>query len=338
VARVKIGLIGCGIISDAHLKGYEVIKDLAQVVAVADVDKKKAEEKAKKTGASKVYLDYKELLKDRDIEAVDICLPHHLHRQVACDAASEGKHIICEKPLATSIKDADAMIVKARDSKVILYTAENYRFIPPIVKAKEIIDKGEIGTVTVVRGSFTSYLSGVWLTTPWRFKADEIGGGVLIDSGIHFVSTLRYLGGDIETIKAYTRRVRDDFATEDIALFISRFKNGILGELFASAASPSSPPENNFTVLGTKGALAVNGPDGALSVYKSDLPGKRSVLMDNYIHQDSYTGEIKDFVLSVSGRKKPEIPGEEGREDLRVVLAAYESARTGREVLVSEVR
>ena len=147
---VSVAIVGCGRISDLHALGYRG-RDDAKITAVCDTDKDLANSKAKAWGAEKVYYDYAGLLEDRDIDLVELLVPHYLHAEMAIAACRAGKHVSVQKPMATCVADADRMIEAAQKAGVLLRIYETFVFYPPAVLAKKMIDAGEIGEPQMLR-------------------------------------------------------------------------------------------------------------------------------------------------------------------------------------------
>lgn len=140
--RIRVAIIGCGGISRGHARGYLQSPDLFEVVACCDERGELAEERAQQLGAKFVTADYREVIASDDVDAVDICLPHHLHAEVAIAAAQAGKHVLVEKPIANTLDEANAMIEAAKKSGVVLMVAHNERYMPVYRKAKELVEQG----------------------------------------------------------------------------------------------------------------------------------------------------------------------------------------------------
>ncbi|NUQ00834.1 MAG: Gfo/Idh/MocA family oxidoreductase [Armatimonadetes bacterium] len=278
-------------------------------------------------GGGRWVTDYRELLADPSLDAVDLCLPHHLHRPVAVEALRAGKHVLCQKPIATTLADADAMIAAAEAAGRTLAVAEMNRFQPAIARARELLEAGLIGE-PILAQSVTSYFQGGdYLTTAWRFQPEEMGGGALLDGGIHHVDVLLALLGPVVEVACLTRRVRDIFPTEDTAALLLRFASGVLGELTVMWSARHTPGQL-FRVSGTAGMMVAEGSH--LRVVSEQLPQHEEVFAlptFRWLHE-----AVADFVTAIATGRPPRMGGPEGRADLAVVLAAYEAAATRRVV------
>src|SRR5436190_3866698 len=189
---VRVGLIGSGGISGAHGKGFLQHKDKIKVVALCDVSqdnlKKRSEQLAPVGGGGRQFNDWKVMLKELggEVDAVDICLPHHLHAPAILDAAAAGKHILCEKPMCMSLAEADRIGDAVTKSGVTYMSAHNQLFMPVVQEAKRMIDAGELGKIYWLR-SQDCFRAGGEGANPfagsWRANLKTQGGGELIDTG-----------------------------------------------------------------------------------------------------------------------------------------------------------
>ena len=328
---VRIGLIGCGGISREHISAYLKLKGKAEVVATADLVEERAMNASRAVGAETHYTDYRDILRRPDIDAVDICLPHHLHAKVAVEAAEAGKHILCEKPIARSLKEADSMIDAARRYGVKLMIAENWRFLSQVNVAKQVVENGELGTVFLAKSSLISF-PGDLVPSGWKLYAEKVGGGVSIDSGIHNVDMVRWVIGEVKTVTALTNRlVRTEITGEDTGCILFRHVSDTVSVLTLTwAARFSADKEYPLKIYGSEGALAWPAWDNRVMVYKD---GECRVIKTKPF-SESFRAEIEHFATCIELDETPLTCGEEARRDLQLVLAAYESAKTGRTVRV----
>jgi predicted dehydrogenase len=208
---IRVAIVGCGRISDLHELGYRGRED-AHIVAVCDKEHKAAREKAEAWGVGKVVTDYQELLADPEIDLVELLVPHHLHARMTVAACQAGKHVSVQKPMALTPAEADRMIEAADNAGVVLRVYENFRFYEPAVRAKQMIDAGEIGEPQMIRMHVnTGTLDTGWevplSALAWRFDEGKCGGGPLIfDHGYHLFSLAHYLMGEVERVYAWIDR------------------------------------------------------------------------------------------------------------------------------------
>jgi predicted dehydrogenase len=328
-APVRIGLIGAGDIAGAHVAGYLRNPESIVFAAVADPVRENAERRAGDSGAM-IYGDYREMLRS-DIDAVDICLPHHMHRDAIIAAAEAGKHVLCEKPLCLTTAEAADILAAAEANGVTVMCAHNQLFLPAVAKAKELIDSGLLGTVYGVRTTDSFFNELTPENMGWRASVATSGGGELIDTGYHPTYLLLHLaGGSPVEVAAMLSRHRLQFMEgEDSAQVLVRFDNGVVGSLTTSWAYEASANTERFSVVGELGSLYSDG-----TVLNYWLRGEDAVRLE-FEPVDEFAAELAHFAQSIQRGSRPIHTHEEGTQVLEIILAAYESAREG---IVAPVR
>ncbi len=179
--RLNIALVGCGDISGRHINAFQKVAERARIVVCCDTNCERAQNAANRTGADpvKIASDFRSVLSDPDVDAVDLCLPHNLHAPMAIAAANAGKHVLCEKPLALSIEECDAMLAAAQAAGVVLAHGEPLRCAGIVARAAELISEGRIGKLVGLQAT-TAYWQRAELNTEWRGRKSESGGGHLM--------------------------------------------------------------------------------------------------------------------------------------------------------------
>src|SRR5271163_1375850 len=184
--KVKLALIGAGGISGAHAGGILKHQDKIECVALCDVSEENLEKRAQQLGGTpKRFSDWKKMLAEigPEIDAVDICLPHHLHGPAIFDAAAAGKHILCEKPMCTNLEEGDRIVAAVKKAGIIYMSAHNQLFTPALREMKRMIDAGELGKVYWIRSQDAFIVPADVLQGQWRSQIKHQGGGELIDTG-----------------------------------------------------------------------------------------------------------------------------------------------------------
>jgi predicted dehydrogenase len=250
-------------------------------------------------------------------------------------AARAGKQILCQKPLAKTLAECDAMIAAAEAAGVTLFYGEMNRTLPAAFLARRAIEEGRIGRLIGVQATAAHWQGGEYLTTAWRYDPAITGGGQLLDGGIHAIDLMLHIGGPIRSVTCFTTRFRPELGGEDTAVVNARFAEGHLGSLFSSQAAGIWFPGAHFAAFGTEGVLTLGGPHGALALHRPDLPERREVLLEH--RDDPFAAMIGCYLDTVLGGAENPSPGAVGRENLAVVLAAYAAAEQGREVKVEEM-
>jgi predicted dehydrogenase len=326
--RVRLALVGCGGIAGAHAAALWRLEDRYEVVACCDVVPDLAAARARQVRAREVVADWRALVERADVEAVDVCLPHHLHAEVALAFLDAGKHVLVEKPIATDLGDARRMVEAARQRDRVLMVGHNERYDPQYRAMKRILDEGRIGEVQAVRADHNQDVRrpGHWLT-----RLHEAGGGVVIGSGIHRMDLMRWLVGEVDTVYQVQGYVPERMEGEVYAFTVLRFRNGALGELACHWAVRRYPWYEMMWFYGSRGS--VHNVGGV----KVEYEGSGGVLQCDVSGADSFTEELREFADAIREGRRPLTDGEEGLETLRVVLAGYRSAAEGRPVWVAEV-
>jgi predicted dehydrogenase len=320
---IRIGLIGAGGIAGAHVAGYALNPETVTFAAVADPVRANAEKRAGTTGAA-IYADYNDMLAEADIDAVDICLPHHLHKDAIVAAARAGKHILCEKPLCLTPEEARDVAAAVEEAGVTLMCAHNQLFLPAVAKAKELIEAGTLGRVYEVRTTDSFFNDFDPENMGWRAHAKTSGGGELIDTGYHPTYLMLHLAGGVPVeVTAMLATHRLGFMEgEDSANVLVRFDNGVIGTLVTSWAYEPADGTERFSAVGELGSLTSDGT--TLSYHRR---GEEPVILE-LEPVDEFGAEIGHFARSILDGTRPLHTEKEGIEVLGIILGAYESART----------
>jgi predicted dehydrogenase len=323
VSTIKVGLIGGGGIVDAHIRGYRTYADLIEVTAVADVIDETARRRAAELGAA-AYTDFRQMILEADLDAVDICLPHHLHAEAIVSAAQAGKHILCEKPLCLTVEQAIQVHQAVRTAGVTLMCAHNQLFLPAVGTARQLLDQGILGSVYEVRITDTFYNDFNPQNMGWRATAATSGGGELMDTGYHPTYLMLHLAGGspVEATALLSRHRLRFMDSEDSAQVLVRFDNGIVGHLVTSWAYDPPPGTESFSVVGERGSLHSDGTSLTVT-----LRGSSSQTYD-FEAVDSYVSEIGHFADCLRSGTRPLHTEREGIDVLCLILAAYEGARS----------
>ena len=324
---VRVGLIGSGGISAAHGKGFIKYADRIKCVALCDVSQENLKKRSEQLGGvRRQFNDWKAMLKEMgdEIDAVDICLPHHLHGPAIIDAAAAGKHIICEKPMCMSLKEADEIAAAVKKAGVTYMSAHNQLFMPVVQEAKRLIESGALGRVMWLR-SQDCFRAGGEGGNPfkgsWRANLKTQGGGELIDTGYHPSYRLLYLAGaPAVKIQGAMGRFVQPIEGEDTASVQVRFANGAIGEILTSWAFTLPHGTHHIHVVGEEGQI-FGSNDTLYHLPKGFTePAKRS-----YQPVDTFEAEIGHFADCLREGKRPIHGVEEGRAVLELILKACES-------------
>jgi predicted dehydrogenase len=338
--QIRVGIIGCGWPGAAHARGYLGAGGF-KLAAVADLIPQRRKKLMAEFQIPREYSDAKDLLKDKEIDAVSIGLPNHMHAPVALAALRLGKHVLCEKPPATSAAEARRMDAAAKkNGKVLLYSLQR-RFGPHEQAAKAAVAKGYVGDVYHVRAAWTR-TRGIPVGTGWFTQKEKSGGGALMDVGFHMLDLGWYLLGQPKPQSAFgaahsrfsALANSNSYDVDDAAFAIIRFEGGKSLELAASWAL-NQPPQQNGTACrlhGAEGAIEVYTPNGAVLYRDFDEKGEcreNPLKPPKTIHHIALMRHFKDCI---AGRAAATPGGGEGITLMQMVEAIYKSSSTGRSV------
>jgi predicted dehydrogenase len=332
-SEFKVGVIGCGGISRAHARGWLAVAGQARVTALADIDADNIDIlSARLGGGGERYADYREMLAKADIDVVDICLPHHLHKDAIVAAAEAGKHILCEKPLCLNLEEAAVCNAAVERAGVTFMAAHNTLFMPSIQAARKRLDAGALGRVYMLYCADNFVAGGGGATPPpmtWRSKIETKGGGELIDTGYHPTYRLLYLAdAPAAAVTAMSGRYRiHHWEGEDTAQVMVRFSDEVIGTILSSWAMDLPMGRYWWYAIGERGQMY--GTEDTLFVKEHgfDEPAAK-----RYPPVDTYAAEIQHFAQRLHDGQRPIHTNVEATETLRLILAAYRSIETGRTV------
>ncbi len=328
--RLSLCIVGCG--SYAHVV-MEYVGDMTDEIefsfASRDIDK--AREYCDQYGGSAYYGSYEDAAGDPRVDAMYFITPHDLHLDNARLAARHGKHVFMEKPIARTVEESRKLIEATQSAGVTLMVGENFRFDPATEKAKELIAQGAIGDLSLIDIQSENLDDGC---VGWRLSLDRCGGGRMIDGGIHYVDVLRNLAGSPESVYALApeHKMIPGLEGEDSMALTASFSGGLTGFLRYAGWTPHDS-RRDVRLTGTKGRIQYE-------VFGSDVTVQTKEGVRSYPVEPEIRGMkamMRDFIEAVAGGREPAMNGQEALDDLAVVLAAYESARTGAPVKVADI-
>lgn len=335
MTKLKVAVIGCGSIAQhRHLPEYEWNNNV-EIVALCDKHEQRVKEVAERYNA-KAYTDYNELLANETVDIVSVCTPNNLHAPISIAALNAGVHVLCEKPMATSDEEAEAMIQAAHQNGKKLMIGHNQRFVRSHQKAREILKSGEVGKIYSFRTTFGHGGPEAWSVEGkegWFFQKEQAFIGAMGDLGVHKADLLRYiLGEEVVEVGAFVETNAKDFSSvDDNAVCVLKTESGVIGTLTASWAYNGK--EDNSTVIYTEKAILRLEDDPNYSLVVQYANGEKvnyelGRIQSNDAGGQNSSGVISHFVESVLEDKEPLITGEEGKKSLAIILAALESHNT----------
>ncbi len=337
------GIIGTGMISEFHAKAINDLPN-AKLIAVFS----RSEERAQKFAAEhniKGYSQLENFLSDPDIDVVTICTPSGAHMEPAIEAAKYGKNVLCEKPLEVTLERIDKMIEAHEKAGTKLGGIFNSRFEPVNQILKKTIQSGRLGKITYAGGYVPWYRSQEYYDTGgWKGTMKYDGGGAMMNQGTHTVDLLQWLVGiPVRKISAFTALLgHKDIEVEDTAVAALEFENGALGILFGTTAMYPGLPAR-VELGGTSGTIVSEST--SLKVFQfADKKEEDEKILEEFgkpsaasgstdpkaISHDNHTRNFAEFLKALDEGRNPELDGYEARKAVQIVLAIYESAKTGK--------
>ncbi len=350
--KVRIGIIGNGgICKGAHIGGY-LKDDRVEIVALCDIIEERAQYlKDTYFPNAKVYTDYKELLKNEEVDSVDICTPNYLHSIIAVDAFKAGKHVFCEKPDAVDVEEVLKMKAAAEEAGKLLMVMRNNRFVAASQYAKKYIAEGKMGEIYAGRCGWQRRRGipgkGGWFTT----KAQS-GGGPLIDLGVHMIDLAIWLMGNPTPVavsaNTYCKFADNDtsdsvnsdfgdknaqgtFDVEDLAMGMIRFDNGAVLQIEFSWASNVKKEHRFVELRGTKSGLTWD--DNEVEFYTEDA-GQLLDIKAGEGKIDGHHANLRHYIDVLTQGADPCFKPQQGVDMIKILCAIYKSAETGKEVVL----
>ncbi len=340
------GIVGTGVIAAIHADAIALLSKTglpdARLVAVTDVADGVAAAFAAAHGCQ-AEPDLDALLARRDVEVVCVCVPSGLHTVIGIQAAKAGKHLVVEKPIDVGLDAADRLIDAAQAAGVALTVISQHRFDPGLVELKRLLDDRALGRLVLGEASTKWYRTqGYYDSAAWR-GTYALDGGSLMNQGVHYVDLLRWCMGPAAEISAVCSTQAHQMEAEDTALAVVRFASGAVGTIMSSTAAFPGFPQR-LEITGTEGTVTVEdgrvvrralaADPGRLSASAADA-GRSGAADPAAVDVASHAAQLADLLDAADTGREPAVSGQSGRDALEIVLAVYESSRTGRPVTLS---
>lgn len=332
--KVRFAVVGVGSFGAAHIKGIYANGDRAELVAVCDIRESAARNSALDNGLSKYYTDVYDMLADGGFDCVIVATNDQSHRECSVAALSAGYHVLCEKPLALTMEDCRAIIKAEESSGKKFMVGQVCRKSPSFIKAKEMIDSGELGEIFYVESEYAHDYSV--FDKPWRLDKEQLRHGI-IGGGCHAIDILRWFAGDPTEVFAYSNhKVLTDWPVDDTTVSIMKFPDGVVGKMFFSMGAKRKYTMRTC-VYGSKGTIICdNRSDNiVLHVPFVNSYGNRDykehcIPVEQKPHNVSL--EISEMIDAILLDKDVPLNAREGARTVAVALAAVESSAKGKPV------
>ncbi|MHB8890620.1 MAG: Gfo/Idh/MocA family protein [Candidatus Limnocylindrales bacterium] len=342
---IRIGLVGCGAISTQHLEAISGLEGL-QLAGVVSASADRARSVGERWGVPWT-IRLEELLGRDDVDAVTIATPSGLHPGQAVAALQSGRHVVVEKPIALTVADADAIVREGHDRGLTVATISQRRFEPVVRALRAAVEAGALGRVALIIAEGLYHRpQSYYDSAAWRGTRD-LDGGVLMNQAIHTIDLLRWLGGPVASVSAHVATLGHAMEAEDTASVSLRFASGTLGEIVATTCLAREQP-TELRVYGDLGHVRLVGdraaewevpgipaPSGEPDVVPP--PAGAGTTQTWGTTASGYLRQYADFVEAVRTGRPPAVTGEDGRNAVEVITAAYEADRSGRAITLGGV-
>ncbi|MDA0746094.1 MAG: Gfo/Idh/MocA family oxidoreductase [bacterium] len=342
------GLIGAGMIAGHFREGIAACPD-AKLIAISNYNEEKGKKFAAESGGIKYYKDYEKMVADPDVDIVGICTPSGMHADNVIAAAQAGKHSLCEKPLDVTQEKMTRMIDECRRADVKLGAVFQSRTREETIQVRQAIGNGELGPLVLGDAFLKGYRSQAYYNSAgWRGTWEHDGGGALMNQGVHGVDLLLWLMNDeVESVFARAEHKVRDIEVEDTAVANLKYKSGAFGTIVGTTSC--NPGEASRTELhGKRGTITLSGTKITRWATTSEEDGRaqdkfepKQIAAHGNVGAASAVAPghdwlINDMTQAVKENREPYIPGESARKAVDLILAIYESARTGEEIFLNK--
>ena len=338
---INVAIIGTGAISTSHIKGFLEFQDTCKIVALCDIYSEKAEKQAKEFGLDvTVFKDYKEMLDQGNIDLVAVCTPPYTHAEITIEALNKGKHVIVEKPMASSLEECDAMNEAAKKSGKILSVIAQNRFTSPMMKLKHVLDTELMGPIVHTQVDSFWWRGHSYYDLWWRGTWEKEGGGCTLNHAVHHIDIFRWMNGMPKEITAIMSNVAHDNAeVEDISVAIGRYENGSLAQITSSVVHHGEEQQLIFQGKNARVSVpwkvtASKSLDNGFPEKDEELENELQKLYDSQpnLEYEGHAGQIHDVLLAIQGEREVLVNGTDGRETLELITAIFQSASLGKTV------
>lgn len=337
---MNFAIIGAGVISPFHARSI-TRNENAELVAICDIEIEKAIKLGEDYGVNKTYKDYNDMFEKEEIDVVSICVPSGIHAEVAIAAAKCGIHVLCEKPLDITSEKMTEMIDVCKENNVKLGAVYQRRTLDAAVITRKAIQEGKLGKIVLGDAYLKYYRSPEYYESAgWRGTWEMDGGGALMNQGVHGVDLIQWMVGEVESVFAYSAPLVRNIKVEDTAVIAVKYKSGAFG-VIQSATSVYPGQETRFEIHGENGSIIFD--DNGFKQWTfldsdEEIPrvGNTEGGSDDpqAISEDGHSIFVDDIIKAIQEDREPLVSGEEARKAVDLILAIYESSRTGREVKV----
>ncbi len=335
--KQRVAIIGAGAIAAVHIDSYKLHKDLCEVVAICDsfVDKAAQLAESKDINNIKVFSDFEEVLQDDAIDIVSICLPPSLHAETTIKALQAKKHVLVEKPMASSLEECDLMITAAKEHNKILSVVCQNRFKTPMMKIKKMLEEKVVGHIRQTTVNSLWWRGENYYDIWWRGRWESESGGCLTSHAVHHIDLMQWFLGMPKKVTAIMNNFgHSNSEVEDIAVAIFENESSLTN---FTVSILSHGEEQEMVFQGEKGRISIPFEPRAYKALENGFPeddkDTESMIEDYYnglpvLDLEGHDAQIKNFLLAIMGKEPLMITGEEGRKSIEIIMGTYKAAIT----------
>lgn len=329
---LRIGIVGAGLIGNKRAKAMRAVGG-SRLVAVADVDARRAEEFGKMYGCDS-YADWRKVTRHDDLDVVIVAVPNRFVAPIVLDALRHKKHVLSEKPFGRNVAEAEAMLKEGREQRRLIKVGFNHRFHGAIWKARQLFDRGAVGKLLFIRARY-GHGGRLGMEKEWRFQKRTSGGGELLDQGVHIIDLCRWFGGDFDRVYGLAQTKFWHTDLDDNAFVLMHNKH-----VTASFHVSTTNWKNifSFELFGDKGFLTIDGKGGSYGEETLTFGRRPERFGIPTIERSTFPGDVswetewKNFLDAIR-RRSPIIGGAiDGVMANKIVQAVYRSSKIGRAV------
>ena len=325
---LSVGIIGTGNIAKSHADALGNLSDLLRLTAVSEIDVAKGEAFAAERKC-KAYSDYREMLSKESLDAVAVCLPHHLHFDAGMAVLEAGCHLLMEKPMANTVAECDKLVQKAAEKNLKIMVGQTHQYYAALIMAKRLLQEGRIGKLTMIVDTIYGYYN--WENRiPWFLDPAKGGGGPLMNTGPHQIDHLLYLAGaDPVYVRACVGHNRQEYKVESDIMAYVEFANGVAATLLLCQGYTFKTDQICLRLLGTQGMMEID-PWGNIQI--SHGATTEEVVCE---FVTGYEGEWQDLASAITRNTSLGCDGEYGRSVVALIDAIYRSGRESKSITLS---
>ena len=338
---LRVAILGLGM-GAAHAQVYRELEGV-RVVAVCDTDPARLGAFAREHEVAVTSDDYRQIVTRDDVDIVSVCTPDHLHYEHCRLAIEHGKHVMCEKPMVTTLEDARDLVSRVRLAHVKFAVGNVNRFVPHFAAIKRLIETGRLGELFFVESDYIHDMRNVYRRTPWRID-EQHPQNAWLGGGVHPVDLVRWLAGDIEEVMLYSNKCASapEFLLPDNYVATLRFRSGCLGKVWETSGIRRWPEHVvNLNAYGSQGTAMSNTLEMHVKAWLDpDITGQADATIMPFVRTVGHPvrTELQHFVDSIRNDTEPLVSVEEGAKTVATLVAGLRSAETGRPEGVAEIR